>query len=136
MKNISAFPIFINFLKKMAIRGCRIGVSLLALFALIVAIVLTIVAATTPSWQVANLEQVNQIRYVGLYQTCAYGSRQGSGSFPQWLCTFIPYGQGHLQNRFNFVNGRMESLQPNMVPGGSEVDYVGYGGECKQKLIS
>lgn len=110
----------------MDIRVCRIFVSFVALLALFIAVALTIVAVTTPYWQVANMEQVNQIRVIGLYQSCAYAYRQGSSQLPAWICTFIPFRQiGQLQ------------IQKIMDPASRhvEVDYTALGGERKNKRL-
>jgi len=110
----------------MAIRGCRIAVSLIAVIALFLAIALTISAATIPQWQVAVLDQVSQIRYIGLYQSCTYGSRQGPEGWPQWICVFIPYGQENLQHHYHFGNGQWQVMENY---GSNEVDYTARGGE-------
>lgn len=106
------------------IRIWRIVLGIIAALALFVAVLLTLAAATTPEWQVAELQQVNQIHYIGLYQKCVFALRQGPSSFPQWLCTYMPYEQ----NPINYHN--------NLIPGTSEVDYNGYGGiECKMIIF-
>lgn len=121
----------------MGFRGCRIAVSGVAVFLLFVAFALTLAAIFTPQWQVAGLGQVNQLRFLGLYQTCAYGSRQGPMSPPQWICTFIPYGR---QNQFMFGPAAGGGLQSPLLTGhGTENDHTAFGGECKsffnQKLF-
>jgi hypothetical protein len=114
----------------MGFRGCRIAVSGVAVFLIFVAFALTLAAIFTPQWQVAGLEQVNQIRFIGLYQTCAYGSRQGPYSPPQWICTFIPYGRGYGAQASYALSGSPGGvIQPFIAGGNSENDYNAYGGE-------
>lgn len=116
----------------MAARGCRIISGIVAVVLIFVAFSLTIAAFTTPQWQVANMEQVNQLRYIGLYQTCTYGSRQGPQSPPQWVCTFISYGEYYLSNQFVLTNNFGGLDQSIGFTKNNQVDYVGYGGECKK----
>lgn len=111
----------------MGFRGCRIAVGGVGVFILFVAFSLTLAAIFTPQWQVAGLEQVNQVRFIGLYQTCAYGSRQGPMSPPQWICTFIPYGH---RNQFMFGSAAVSGFHGPVVTGqGSENDHTANGGE-------
>lgn len=118
----------------MGFRGCRIAVGGVGVFILFVAFSLTLAAIFTPQWQVAGLEQVNQVRFIGLYQTCAYGSRQGPMSPPQWICTFIPYGH---RNQFMFGSAAVSGFHGPVVTGqGSENDHTANGGEGENFLKS
>ena len=119
----------------MATRSCRIITGIFAIIFIFIAFSLTIAAFTTPQWQVAYMEQVYQIRYLGLYQTCTYGSRQGPQSPPQWVCTFISYGDYYLSNQFFLANNVGGLEQSIGFPKSYQNDYVGYGGECKSELF-
>lgn len=118
----------------MGTRGCRIAINGLTAFVQLIAIILTIVAITSPQWQIAVLDQVNQLRFIGLYQTCAFGSRQGPASLGQWVCTFIPYGyEPYFHQRQAYMRNELIANDAGLLgfPKLNEIEYNAYGGECK-----
>lgn len=78
----------------MAFRIFRLILEFISVSALLLATLMTLSALCTPSWQVVDMKQLNQLHYHGLWQDCVYGNRAGgSDNSKAWECTIKLYGQ-------------------------------------------
>lgn len=110
----------------MNFRAYRILISLIGIVSLFIAMALTIASVIIPEWEVGILDEVGQIHYFGLFNTCVYGKCQGTMSQASWACTFIPYGN---QMNQDWMNWRIQ--QPINSLNSFETNYYVEGGECK-----
>lgn len=118
----------------MAARGVRIAISVAAVLLLLLAVILATAAVCTPEWQWAYLEQVDQLHYLGLWQKCVYGSRQGPTGPRQWQCTFIPFEPYRFRNQmFSALGGTVHQF--DISSNTNRVDYTAFGGECKYSKV-
>lgn len=115
----------------MAARGFRIVIKAVAVFFLLLAVILVTAALCSPWWQWAYLEQVDQLHYLGLWQKCVYGSRQGPTGPRQWQCTFIPFQPQMFRTQMMpSMGGTLNSF--DITANTNRVDYTAFGGECKR----